>query len=240
MKRVAVTRAAAQSDQLSAWLRDAGFAPVPVPVIEIAPPADGGAELRAAADRLAAGAYEWMIATSVNTVDRLVAVASAPPWPVRAAAIGPATAQRLDRAGQRVELVPGRYVAEGLLDAFGSLNRSPGRVLLPRAAVARDALPDGLRRLGYQVDVVEAYRTVRPQLGDNDRTAIQGCDIVTFTSPSTVHNFVDLLGRDALPPVVACIGPVTAAACAEHEIPVTVEAAIHTMAGLVQALQELA
>jgi uroporphyrinogen III methyltransferase/synthase len=230
---VAVTRAATQADQLARRLREAGFEPVAVPVIDIVDPADGGAELRAAAERLAqAGRYDWVVLTSVNGAERLLAVAPRP-WPAKVAAIGSATAAHLADHGVTVALVPPRFVAESLVDSFP---RGPGTLLLTRAAVARDVLPDGLRAKGWIVDVVEAYRTVAPDIDERQRRAIAGCDIVTFTSPSTVHNFVELLGLDAVPLTVACIGPVTAAACREHGIVVHVEAPLHTVAGLVDAL----
>ena len=155
-----------------------------------------------------------MVLTSVNGAERLLAVAP-PPWAANVAAIGSATAARLVDHGVTVALVPPRFVAESLVEAFP---RGPGKVLLTRAAVARDVLPDGLRAKGWTVDVVDAYRTVAPEIDERQRHEIAGCDIVTFTSPSTVHNFVELLGVDALPPTVACIGPITAAACAEHGI----------------------
>ncbi|HUP72856.1 MAG TPA: uroporphyrinogen-III synthase [Acidimicrobiales bacterium] len=231
--RVAVTRAAAQADELGRLLRGAGFEPVTVPVIDIVDPADGGVALRAAATRLAQpGRYDWVVLTSVNGAERLIAAAP-PPWGVDVAAIGPATAERLGDHGVTVALVPPRFVAESLVDVFP---RGPGKVLLTRAAVARDVLPDGLRAKGWTVDVVDAYRTIAPEIDERQRDEIASCAIVTFTSPSTVNNFVELLGVDALPSTVACIGPITAAACGEHGIVVHVEAEVHTMAGLVDAL----
>lgn len=231
--RVAVTRATAQADQLGQLLRAAGFEPVAVPVIAIVDAADGGAELRAAAKRLAqAGHYDWVVLTSVNGAERLLVVAPRP-WPAKVAAIGSATASCLADHGVTVSLVPPRFVAESLVDSFP---RGPGSLLLTRAAVARDVLPDGLRAKGWVVDVVEAYRTIAPDIDERQRREIAGCDIVTFTSPSTVHNFVELLGIDAVPRTVACIGPVTAAACREHGIDVHVEAQLHTVAGLVDSL----
>jgi uroporphyrinogen-III synthase len=231
--RVAVTRAAAQADQLGRRLRDAGFEPVTVPVIDIVDAADGGAALRAAATRLTqTGHYDWVVLTSVNGAERLLAVAPRP-WVAKVAAIGSATASCLADHGVTVALVPPRFVAESLVESFP---RGPGALLLTRAAVARDVLPDGLRAKDWVVDVVEAYRTVAPAIDERQRREIAGCDIVTFTSPSTVHNFVELLGVDAVPPTVACIGPVTAGACREHGLTVHVEAERHTVAGLVDAL----
>ena len=231
--RVAVTRAAAQADDLAQRLQAAGFVSVAVPVIDIADAADGGVALRAAATRLAReGRYAWVILTSVNGAERFLAVAPRP-WPVKVAAIGSATAARLVDHDVDVALVPPRFVAESLVESFPS---GSGVVLLPRAAVARDVLPDGLRAKGWTVDVVEAYRTVAPEIDERQLGEIASCGVVTFTSPSTVHNFVELIGLDVLPRIVACIGPVTAAACRHHGIAVHVEATVHTVSGLVDAL----
>jgi uroporphyrinogen-III synthase len=149
------------------------------------------------------------------------------------AVIGSATAQRLRDRGVKVALVPPRFVAESLVEVFPA---GSGRVLLARAAVARDVLPDGLRAKGWQVDVVEAYRTVQPPVDAALMSAVRSCDAVAFTSPSTVHNFLETFGLAAVPPVVACIGPVTAAACHDAGVDVSVEATRHTMDGLVDAL----
>jgi uroporphyrinogen-III synthase len=109
-------------------------------------------------------------------------------------------------------------------------------VLIARAEVARDVLPDGLRAAGWDVAVVDAYRTVPAALTDAQRAAAAGAEIVTFTSSSTVERFLDLFGPDAMPPVVACIGPITAATARDHGLTVDVEAHQHTIAGLVDAL----
>jgi uroporphyrinogen III methyltransferase/synthase len=109
-------------------------------------------------------------------------------------------------------------------------------VLVARAAVARDVLPDGLRARGWQVDVVEAYRTEQVAVDDERAAAVAGADIVTFTSSSTVTNFLTAMGGRPVPPVVAAIGPVTAATAREHGLTVDVEAGVHTIDGLVEAL----
>jgi uroporphyrinogen-III synthase len=239
--RVVVTRARRQAGELAARLVAAGFVPVEVPVIDIADPADGGAGLRAAAEHLAE--YDWIIVTSVNGAERLASVAP-PPWPAPVAAIGPGTAARLREHGIEVALVPDRFVAESLLEAFPSPSSadeaggSARRVLLARAAVARDVLPVGLAALGYDVDVVDAYRTLAPTLDAATVAAAASAEAITFTSASTVRNYVDLVGLAAVPSLVASIGPVTSAACRDQGIVVTVEAARPSLAALVQALVE--
>jgi uroporphyrinogen III methyltransferase/synthase len=229
--RVVVTRARAQASELSDRLRELGAEVVEVPVIEIVDPGDSS--LADAVARLST--YDWVVVTSPNGARRLLdAVPDARAFgAARLAAIGPGTAEALAAGHLVADLVPERFVAEGLLEVFPD---GPGRALLARAAEARDVLPDGLRAKGWEVDVVAAYRTVvgtpSPEAVDAARTA----DMVTFTSSSTVRNYVDVLGLDAVPPVVACIGPITAATARELGLVVTIEATVHTIDGLVEAL----
>lgn len=234
-KTVVVTRARDQSSTLTARLRDLGASVVELPAIVIDDPADGGRALRAAAARIAS--YDWVVVTSANGADRLLGCLhdARDLGGVKVAAIGPGTADALARGNIRADLVPSRFVAESLLDEF-PVPSARGRVLLPRAAVARDALPDGLRALGWDVDVVEAYRT-RTAAADPDRVAAAGAaDIITFTSSSTVERYLEVAGGEAVPPVVACIGPITAATAREHGLTVAVEASVHSIDGLVDAL----
>jgi uroporphyrinogen III methyltransferase/synthase len=229
--RVVVTRAREQASELSARLRDLGALPIEVPAIEIAEPADGGAGLRAALATLPG--YDWVVFTSVNTVERVlreVQDARRFGW-ARVAAIGPGTADALRARSLVADLVPERFVGEALVEAFPA---GPGRVLLPRAAVARDVVPEGLRAKGWEVDVVEAYRTV-PAASPASAGSVSEADAITFTSSSTVTYF---LGSGLpVPPVVACIGPVTAQTAEEQGLKVDVVAAEHTIEGLVSALR---
>ena len=155
---------------------------------------------------------------------------------VKVAAIGPGTAAALAQGNIRADLVPERFVAEGLLEAFPQPPEGSGRVLLARAAVARNTLPIGLREAGWDVDVVEAYRTVPAAPGAELLDAAAKADIVTFTSSSTVERFLEVAGRDRVPPTVACIGPITADTARDLDLTVDVEAEVHTIPGLVAAL----
>jgi uroporphyrinogen III methyltransferase/synthase len=245
-RRIVVTRAREQASELVARLAALGAATVEVPAIAIAEPADGGAALAAAVDRLAAGTYEWLVLTSPNGGRRLLAALRATGRDARAlggtrlAAIGPGTAEVLGAAQLVPDLVPERFVAESLLDSFPAPEPSSGsgRVLLARAAVARDVLPDGLAERGWAVDVVEAYRTEPVPLDEAAAKALSEAEIVTFTSSSTVTNLLAAVGGDAgaVPPVVAAIGPVTAGTARDHGLTVAVEAEVHTLDGLVDAL----
>ena len=236
-RRIIVTRAREQASGLVERLHALGAATVELPVIEIGEPADGGAALREAARRV--GDYDWVAFTSANAVTRFFAALGEVGSDTRAlggrrvAAIGPGTADALAAAGVRADLVPERFVAESLLDAFPA---GPGRVLLPRAAVARDALPAGLTDRGFAVDVVEAYRTAVGRPAPEALAAAATAHAVTFTSSSTVTNYLAVAGDLPVPPVVACIGPVTADTARANGLTVDVVAAEHTIEGLVDAL----
>jgi uroporphyrinogen III methyltransferase/synthase len=261
-RRVVVTRARAQASELVDRLAELGAATVEAPAIVVRDPADGGAGLRAAAARL--GTYDWVVVTSPNGARRLLeAVRSAGGdarsfGRARLAAIGPGTAEELAAGNLVADLVPPQFVAESLVESFPDAARPAalpagepvapedgwrqgrGRVLLARAAVARDVLPEGLRAKGWHVDVVEAYRTEPVPLDETTARAIGDADVVTFTSSSTVINFLDALRGAPVPvtppPVVAAIGPVTAATARDAGLEVAVEAPVHTIEGLVGAL----
>jgi len=238
-RRIIVTRAREQASDLVDRLHELGAATVELPVIEIGEPGDGGAALREAAGRVAG--YDWLAFTSANAVARFFGALEEIGSDTRAlgtarvAAIGPGTAAALGAVGIRPDLVPERFVAESLLDAFPD---GPGRVLLPRAAVARDTLPEGLAARGWSVDVVEAYRTAVGRPAAEALGAAATAHAVTFTSSSTVTNYLAAAGDVPVPPVVACIGPITADTARAAGLTVDVVAAEHTIEGLVRALVE--
>ncbi len=236
--RVLVTRPDHQAAEFSELLRHRSAEPLEVPMIRIVDPEDGGVALRAALSGLES--YDWLVVTSPNGAARVAAHGGGVTGTgaVRVAAIGPTTVRVLDMAGIETDLMPGRYVAEGLLEAFPAPPPGGGRVLLARAADARSVLPDGLRALGWSVDDVACYQTVSAPVTDTQRSVIRQADVVTFTSASTVRHFGDLVGVAALPDTVACIGPATAAMAAELGISVDVQAREHTLVGLVTALEE--
>jgi len=235
-RTVVVTRAAAQAGRLSGKLRAAGAEVLEVPTIRIDDPADGGAALEQAVARV--GEYDWVVLTSVNGAARFCArlrdgrgLAG-----VRLAAIGPGTAAALAEHHLEVDLLPERYVAESLLESFSPPTPGDrGRVLLPRAAVARDVLPEGLVELGWQVDVVETYRTLPRHPSAAELDAIAAADAVTFTSASSVTHFCDAAGAAAAPPVVVAIGPITASRAEELGLTVDEVADPHSLDGLVDA-----
>jgi uroporphyrinogen III methyltransferase/synthase len=236
-RRVVVTRARADASKLSVRLRSLGAEVVELPTIEVTDPDDGGARLRQAAADVTAGHYQWVVFTSPRAVERFAPLLrDARSFGSTAiAAIGPGTAAALSARNLVADLVPDEFVAEALVAAFPC---GAGRVLLPRAAVARDVLPPGLAARGWTVDVVDAYRTV---VATTDPTAIDRAgraDAITFTSSSTVSNYLALAGTAAVPPVVVCIGPVTASTARSAGLAVDVVAAEHSIDGLVDALVE--
>lgn len=235
-QRVVVTRAREQASVLKSRLIDEGASVIELPTIVIDDPDDGGDALRRAAAQIRG--YGWVVLTSANGAERLLRCLNDARdlGGLQVAAIGPGTAEVLSRAGVRADLIPSHYVAESLLDAFPKAVEPGGRVLLARAAVARDVLPDGLRGLGWNVDVVEAYRTRTAQPGEAALDDAAAADIITFTSSSTVERYLDLAGDRRHPPLVACIGPVTAATARERGLVVDVEARVHSIDGLVDAI----
>jgi uroporphyrinogen-III synthase/uroporphyrinogen III methyltransferase/synthase len=218
-RRVLVTRAARQAGKLSEALRALGAEPVEVPLLEIIPP-ESYEPLDAALRQL--DSYDWLILTSANTVrvieERLAALglASALPEGLNVAAVGEATARAARSVGFNITLVPVSYVSESLLDGLDKKALAGSRVLLARAAVARDLIPDALMDAGASVDVVDAYRNAIPEDSpDRLRAALaQGIDAVTFTSSSSVTHLAEVADKAGIafpfPGVPAIsIGPIT-------------------------------
>ena len=243
-KRVLVTRARAQASGFIRRLQTLGAIPIAFPTIRVAPPTDQYAALDAALRQLAT--FDWVVFTSVNGVmhvwRRLAAVGldGHALAPVRLAAIGPTTARALITRGRRADVVPDRYIAEALLDTMP--HPAGQRFLLPRADGARDMLRTGLEAAGATVVAVHAYRTVVAEPASEALAALEhGVDILTFTSSSTVRNFLTQVGAEhakalAARARVVAIGPITADTARELGLRVDVVATEHTIAGLVAAL----
>ncbi|MBI4906631.1 MAG: uroporphyrinogen-III C-methyltransferase [Acidobacteria bacterium] len=240
-QRIVVTRAGNQAPEFSAKLRSLGAEPVEFPVIETVAPADARPLLEALAHL---SRYDWLIFTSVNGVRFFLEALDGSPYDLRGlrarlCAIGPATRRALEALHLKVDLMPKEYVAESLVEAFAGEDLKGKRVLLPRAAVARDVVPVELRARGAEVDVVEAYRTIVPVHGAELAREVfaRKPHWVTFTSSSTVKNFLALAGAEVLGGVrIASIGPVTSETVRMHGLRVDVEAGEHTLDGLIGAL----
>jgi uroporphyrinogen III methyltransferase/synthase len=248
-KRIIVTRARAQAANLSHKLEALGAEVVEFPTIEMQPPEDY-TPLDTAIRNFQN--YDWVIFTSVNGVEHFLSRARQLNRTLtesklsRFAAIGPETAKKLEVAGIRNCLVPKRYQAEGILEMVTPAAMRDKKVLIPRAAKARDILPETLRQWGAQVDVVDAYRTVVPAKGAwelKNLLSSRKVDVITFTSSSTVSNFARLLQtqnlEDALAGIaIACIGEITRQTVEDLGGHAAIVAAESTIDGLVRALVE--
>lgn len=253
--RVLVGRARHQAGALSGELRRLGAEVIEIPFIEIRRP-HSYKPLDSALKSIAN--YDWLILTSVNGVEALFSrwerlhqgkKSGMGTGALRVAAIGPATKKAIEQRGMRVDIMPKEYVAESVCSSL-SAEVAGKRVLLVRAKVARDVIPRELRKVGAHVDVVEAYETVVPASSRARVRAVmknpQGRpQVVTFTSSSTVKNFVALLGsRGAVNNAIAdgmltaSIGPVTSATLKESGLKVDMEAKEFTIPGLVATLTQ--
>ncbi len=252
--RVLVGRARHQASVLSSSLRELGADVMEIPFIEIRKPQSYTA-LDEALKKL--DTYDWMILTSVNGVEAVwnrletLNLNQSQPVKLRIAAIGPATKKAIERRGFKVDVVPKRYVAEAVVESLRNRVKAK-RILLARAKVARDVIPEELTQAGAIVDVVEAYETVIP---DSGRTKLKVLledesrrpHIITFTSSSTVKNFLALISgapRDAKEGkpdldgiLLASIGPITSATLRDSGFNVDIEAKEYTIPGLVAAIR---
>jgi len=252
--RVLVSRAKKQAGALSSQLRDLGCEVIEIPFIEIRKP-KSFRPLDIALANL--NTYDWLILTSANGVEalfermtkkKLNASALAH---LKIAAIGPATGAAIEKHGWSVTVTPKEYVAESVVSALRRRVKGK-RVLLVRAKVARDVIPRELRKVAAAVDVIEAYETVTPKSSATKLRTVLTSEkrkphAITFTSSSTVKNFVGLLGLRAARATLkkaalnagvhsASIGPVTSATLREFGLPVDIEAREYTIPGLVQAI----
>ncbi|OHE25212.1 MAG: uroporphyrinogen-III C-methyltransferase [Syntrophus sp. RIFOXYC2_FULL_54_9] len=242
---IVITRPEAQAEELSELLRRKGARVIPFPVIRIAPP-ETWEELDGAIDRLES--YRWIIFTSANGVafffrrlrERGRDIRDLKG--IRIATIGPATASAVEALGIRVDLVPEEFISEGVVKAFAGADLRGSRVLIPRAKEARDVIPEGLAAMGATCDIATTYRTVRSDRDASELAPLfddEKVDVITFTSPSTVANFLRIMGPDFHLPAkvrIACIGPVTEAAARKAGLPVDILQERYTIPGLVDAL----
>jgi uroporphyrinogen III methyltransferase/synthase len=246
---VVVTRPEPQAEPFAALLREQGARVIPFPVIQIEPPRTWEAADQAIV-RL--GQYQWIIFTSANGVRCFSRRLTELGGDVRAlkglrlCTIGPATAEALAGLGLKEDLVPEKFVSEGVVEAFAKMDIKGTRMLLPRAEEARDVIPGGLAGQGADVDVIAVYRTAPSgrTRGELDAWIGKGLvDAVTFTSPSTVRHFLDIMGRQGADDLfcgrrarIAAIGPVTAEAVRQAGYAVDIFQETYTVAGMVEAL----
>jgi uroporphyrinogen III methyltransferase/synthase len=250
-RTVVVTRSRQTASEFATALRRLGAEVVEFPTIETAPPTSY-AKLDRAIARLSPSArnsFDWIIFTSAMGVESFIERMKSRGRDIRElkhasiAAIGPATAARLADYALRAAAVPGEYRAEQIIPAIGIRRIRGKRFLIPRAEVAREALPEILRAKGaIEVEVAPAYSTVKPAGAQIERMrqliASGAIDLVTFTSSSTVTNFCDLVGALPRPLKAAAIGPITGSTAAEHGFDVVIQPAKYTIAALTEAIAE--
>lgn len=248
--RILVGRARHQASALATELRKLGADVIEIPFIDIRRPRS----FKALDDALKnLSGYEWLILTSVNGVEAMckrmkkLHLTKATLRGLRIAAIGPATKKSIEEHGWTVDVVPKQYVAESVVRSL-KMKIKEKRVLLVRARVARDVIPRELRKAGASVDVVEAYETVVPQGSRRSlqavlRNTLRRPHVITFTSSSTVRNFVELAGLQknmrhrALDEIrMASIGPVTSATLREFGLKPDIAAKEFTIPGLVAGI----
>jgi uroporphyrinogen-III synthase len=245
--RVLVGRARHQAGALSTELRKLGATVIDIPFIEIRKPRSFES-LDTALQNLAD--YDWLILTSVNGVEAMweritkLRLAKSDCAHLSIVAIGPATKKAIEERGMEVDVVPKEYVAESVVRSLRRRVKAK-RVLLVRAKIARDVIPLELRRAGAVVNVVEAYETVVPpssrsRLRSLLRNANRRPHVITFTSSSTVRNFVKLAGSRVIPNLeaikLASIGPVTSSTLREFGLRADIAARQFTISGLVEAI----
>jgi uroporphyrinogen-III synthase len=258
--KILITRPRTQANSFASALTEAGFEPVFFPVIEIRPFEENVA-LDRAIEKLSC--YDWIVFTSVNGVDAFFnviasrrrsnllvdeGIASVALFPrndtnPKVAAIGPKTAQSLEARGVTPDFVPGEYVAEAILPGLGDLR---GRwVLLPRAEIARKALPEAIVEAGGIAHEIAVYQTLPAEPDPDGLAALKsGVNAVTFTSPSTVENFIEIVSSVGLDPLslpgnpkIACIGPITQKAAEEAGFVDVIVAEEYTSEGIVKLLR---
>jgi uroporphyrinogen-III synthase len=246
---ILITRPRAQADEFAEKLRSANFEPIFFPVIEIQP-IENNIALDTALEKL--NCYEWVVFTSVNAVDVVFGKLFPSPFVkgsrgegVRVAAIGPKTAEALQARGVTPDFVPEEYVAEAILPGLGDVQ---GKwILLPRAEIARKALPEAIANAGGTAHEIAVYKTLPAQPDPAGLAALRsGVDVITLTSPSTVQNFVAIAkkyGLDVLNlpgnPKFACIGPITEQAAREEGLSNLVVAKEYTTEGLLEVISHL-
>ena len=248
-KRVVITRSRDQASVFAEMLIDRGATTIEFPTIDVVPPASW-AELDSAIQTIES--YQWIIFTSANAVkyfmDRLRGLGKDLRIlkGVNICTVGPKTAELLLQYGLKADLIPAEFKAEGVVAALGGLKVKGLKILVPRAKAAREIIPDRLREQGASVTVATAYENVRPT-ADVDRIrklfAENKISALTFTSSSTVHNFVEILGQKEYKTflqgvTVACIGPVTAKTAKEYGMKIDVMPKEYTIPALVDAMVE--
>ena len=241
-KKIVVTRPREQAERLAAALEVLGAQVIEFPTIEIEP-------IAARFDVGSMAGFDWAVFTSANAVRcfGMVLERAGVPFDLQGAkicALGPATQRSVEERGAQVDLVPDEYIAEGVLEGLEQTEDGIAgqRILLPHGELARDLLPDALRAHGADVAEPIVYRTLCPEVPDEEKEALLAFrpNIVTFTSASTARHYVQILGPErilALDVVYAAIGPQTTQAAEAAGLTISIESARHDVPGLVEAIE---
>ncbi len=247
-KRIVITRPADQADGFAGCLSKLGGVPVKFPVIAVAPP-DSWAAADSAIDHMER--YEWVLFTSVNGVhafmgrvlERKRGIKEALAW-VKICTVGVRTAEAVEQYGLQVDFVPGEFRAEAIVAGFQEMGAAGEKVLIPRAQIGREILPEELVRMGMKVDVVPVYKIIRPETDVSWlKTMLQNneIDVVTFTSGSCVRNFIEILGAEEYKILlrgvkIACISPVTVDVARKYGLKTDIVPDNYTVDDLVDAI----
>ena len=238
--KVLITRPHTQAHDFAEKLRAAGFEPIFFPVIEIRP-VENNTELENALKNIQQ--YDWVVFTSVNAVDAVLKISAPSVFSmVKIAAIGPKTADALRKQNIEPDFIPEEYVAKAILPGLGDVKNK--RILLPRAEIARQELPEAIASTGGIAHEIIVYQTLPAEVDLNGLDALKsGVDIITFTSASTVQNFIAVCEQNGLDPLnlpnnplFACIGPVTEQAAHEEGLDNLIVAKEYTTEGLIEVI----
>lgn len=248
-KQIIVTRARDQASNFSDLLEKKGAYAIQFPTIETVPP-DSWKAIDKAIQNIEE--YDWLIFTSANGVKYFLERIKENRKDIRClkgiklCAIGPKTAEVLEKIGIRIDFVPAEYRAEGILEGLGSNEVKGEKILIPRAAAAREVLPEELVKLGATVDVVAAYKTIQPKgKTDEIREMLENkeIDVITFTSSSTVINFINMFEKEEIPGLmngvtIACIGPITAETAKKNGLKASIVPESYTIEAFTDAIVE--
>lgn len=245
-KTIVITRAIKQSSELADMLSKYGANIIKIPTIETIPPTSWK-RMDSAIQNLKK--YDWIIFTSENGVryffNRLFQYGKDKKElnKIKICAIGPKTAREIERLGLNVDIIPDNYQAEAVVSLLIRRKIKGKKILLPRAKVARDVIPKELTKMGAKIDVVEAYRTIKPKKLDklNEIYGLKNIDVITFTSSSTAKNFVEIVGKRRSQKLlkdvsIAAIGPITKKTVEDFGLNVDIVPRSYTMRGLTNAI----
>ena len=244
-KRVLVTRALEQGREFADLLQNLGLEPVVFPLIEFIPPKEKS-KFEDAVNNLAS--YDWILLTSANAVRFFVKYLKTMKVDlsliegIKVCAVGPKTAEVARELSIKIDLIPDNFQAEGVIKSFQSLGIEGKKILFPRAEEGRAVLPEGLSALGAEVSLVPVYQTVEPEGKEDELKNLlkNGLDVITFTSGSTVRNFVKIVGRENLALIknikIACISEVTAKVGRDQGFEVAIVASENTTQSLAESI----